>query len=335
MDRLPKTDGPERIAPPEPRTAPAAEYPTLAQALLPFEQPLLRKAVWQIFNTIVPYFALWALMIYTVKQHYPYWITLLLAALSAALLVRIFIIFHDCCHGSYFRSRRANRIIGHISGILTFTPFEYWWRKHSTHHATAGDLDRRGVGDVWTMTVKEFREASRFKRLQYRLYRSPLVMLGLGPVLMFLVTHRHPGRAARRRDHRSVHFTNAAIVAIIIVAGISIGVRTYLLIQIPILLMAGIAGVWLFYVQHQFEGVYWKRENEWDAVSAALQGSSYYKLPKIMQWFSGNIGLHHIHHVRPKIPNYSLQACHDHIPEFACVQPLGRNSSASALRVSV
>ncbi len=296
-----------------------------------YAQPSLRKAVWQVLNTFVPYFAIWALMIHLVREGYPYSITLALAVVAAALLVRIFILFHDCCHGSFFASRRANIILGYISGILAFTPYDDWRRSHIRHHTTSGDLDRRGVGDVWTMTVEEYLTAPTRKRLAYRIVRNPLVLFGLGPTYKFFIAKRFSQKGARKPERRSVMITNLAIAAIIGVASVTIGVQAYLAIQLPIMLIAGTIGLWLFYVQHQFERVYWARHEAWDPMRAALEGSSYYKLPKVLQWFTGNIGLHHVHHVHPRIPNYHLQQCHDDIPALQAVAPLTLRRSLRSL----
>jgi omega-6 fatty acid desaturase (delta-12 desaturase) len=294
-----------------------------------------RKAVWQVVNTFVPYLGLWALMVYTVQQGLSYWITLALAVVAALLLVRIFIFFHDCGHGSFFSSPRANTLLGYVSGILTFTPYHDWRHAHAIHHATAGNLDRRGVGDVWTMTVEEYRSASQGTRLGYRLIRNPLVMFSFGPAWSFLVRQRWPRFGARRSDVTSVIITDVAIAAIIVAASLTIGLDTYLLIQLPVILIAGVLGLWLFYVQHQYEGVYWARDGQWDATQAALEGSSYYKLPKVLQWFTGNIGLHHIHHLRPRIPNYRLQACYDAVPAMQAVKPLTFRESLKSLRMNL
>ncbi len=232
----------------------------------------------------------------------------LLAILAGGFLVRIFIIFHDCGHGSFFQSRRANDILGFVTGVLTFTPYYHWRWQHALHHASSGDLDRRGMGDVWTLTLREYLEASRWKRFAYRVARNPLVLFTLGPLFLLMV-HRFCSPNAGRRERNSVHLTNLALLAVAIGLSLLFGVKAYLLLQLGVLLAAGIAGVWLFYVQHQFEGVYWERSQEWDYATAALQGSSFYKLPKVLQWFSGNIGFHHIHHLSPRIPNYHLEKC--------------------------
>jgi omega-6 fatty acid desaturase (delta-12 desaturase) len=307
--------------------------PAWYQALAKYQQPNLRKAVWQLTSTLVPYVALWAGMYWIMRLGYPYWITLALSVVGGGLLIRIFILFHDCCHGSFFASRRANRIWGYVCGILTFTPYEEWRHTHAIHHATASDLDRRGTGDVWTMTVDEYQAAPRLQRLAYRLFRHPLVLFGLGPVGVFLLAHRLPRRGSRKYERYSVWFTNLALLAIILLASLTIGLGTYVAIQLPILAIGGAAGIWLFYVQHQFEGVYWARYGEWSPTKAALQGSSYYKLPKVLQWFTGSIGLHHIHHARPRIPNYSLQRCYEEVPELQLVESLALRTSLRSLQL--
>jgi len=314
---------------------PRATRPAWHQAIARYAQPDQRKGIWQLVNTFVPYLGLWVLMIYTVKTGVSYWITLGLAVVAAALMVRIFIFFHDCCHGSFFASPRANTVLGYVSGILTFTPYHSWRRSHALHHATAGNLDRRGVGDVWTMTVEEYRAAPRKTQIAYRLYRNPLVMFGLGPVGSFLISQRFPPKGAGRRERLSVLVTNLALLAIVVLASLTIGFWTYLLIQLPIIVIGGALGIWLFYVQHQYEGVYWAREEAWDFSTAAFEGSSYYKLPRVLQWFTGNIGLHHIHHLRPRIPNYNLQACYDQVPAMQAVRPLGIGKSLKSLRLNL
>jgi omega-6 fatty acid desaturase (delta-12 desaturase) len=310
-----------------------APDPNWYRALAKYTQPNPRKAAWQLLDTLGPYVGLWGLMVYLVHQDYAYWMTLAVAMVAGALLIRIFIVFHDCCHGSFVASRRANRILGYVSGILTFTPYEDWRRAHAGHHATAGDLDRRGVGDVWTMAVEEYLAAPRRTRLAYRLFRNPVVMFGLAPVCLSLIRQRFPHKGAGKRERRSVLVTNLAIVAILGAASLTIELRTYVAIQLPIMLIAGTIGMWLFYVQHQFEGVHWARHQDWDPQRAALEGSSYYRLPKVLQWCTGNIGLHHIHHVRPGIPNYHLQQCYDDLSAMRTVEPLTIRRSLKSLRL--
>lgn len=291
-----------------------APRPEWYRQLAQFERPNVRKATWQLLNTLVPYAALWAVMVQMLHNDVPYWLTLPLIVVASGLLIRVFIFFHDCCHGSFFASRKANRLFAFITGVLTFTPHEAWWQPHARHHASAGDLDRRGKGDIWTLTVEEYEASPRRVKLAYRFFRNPLVLLLLGPLALFILGYRIPNKASSPQARRSVWLTNLALLTILVVASFTIGLDTYLLIQLPIMGLTGAAGIWLFYVQHQFEGVYWARHEEWDPHRAALEGSSYYKLPKILQWFTGNIGLHHVHHLRPRIPNYNLQACHDAIP---------------------
>ena len=316
---------------PGPKNAKPEWYPATAK----YGKADIRKATWQLVDTFVPYAALWVLMVLMVRNGYPYGITLALAILAGGLLVRIFILFHDCCHGSFFASRRANTLLGTIAGIMVFTAFDDWRRTHGRHHATFGNLDRRGTGDVWTMTVEEYRAAPLEKRLAYRVFRNPLILFGPGPVILFLIINRFPSTDARRRDRISVLFTDLAILAVFILAGLTIGMRTYLLIQLPIILVASSAGMWLFYVQHQFEGVYWARHENWDPMRVALEGSSYYQLPRVLQWFTGNIGLHHVHHVRPRIPNYNLQQCYDGIPALQAVRPLTLRGSLESLQLNL
>jgi omega-6 fatty acid desaturase (delta-12 desaturase) len=312
-----------------------AARPAWHEAISSFAQPSQRRATWQLVNTFIPYAGLWALMVYTIQQGMSYWITLALAIVASAFLVRIFIFFHDCGHGSFFSSSRANTLVGYVCGILTFTPYHDWRHAHARHHATAGNLDRRGEGDVWTMTVEEYLAAPRGQRLAYRLFRNPVVMFGLGPAFMFLIAQRFPHKGAKKRQRTSVLITNLAILAIVLLASLTIGFWTYLLIQLPIILIAGVLGLWLFYVQHQYEGVYWARNETWDPLKAALEGSSYYKLPKVLQWFTGSIGLHHIHHLRPRIPNYNLQACYDKVPAMQAVKPLTILKSLQSLRMNL
>jgi omega-6 fatty acid desaturase (delta-12 desaturase) len=312
-----------------------AARPAWHQDIARYAQSNQRKAIWQLVNTFVPYLALWALMAYTVKTGASYWITLALAVVAAAFLVRIFIFFHDCGHGSFFSSPKANTALGYISGILTFTPYHEWRTAHARHHASAGNLDRRGVGDVWTMTVEEFQTAPRRTQIAYRLFRNPLVMFGLGPAGSFLIAQRFSRKGGKKRERDSVRLTNLAILAMVVLASLALGFWTYLQIQLPIILIAGTLGLWLFYVQHQYEGVYWARHETWDPIKAALDGSSYYKLPKVLKWFTGNIGLHHIHHLRPRIPNYNLQQCYDEIPAMQAVQPLTILKSLKSLRMNL
>ncbi len=298
-----------------------------------FEIPSFRKALWQMLDTFVPYLGLWAGMVLLYRFGAPYWVILLLSVVTAGLQVRIFIMFHDCCHGSFFASRRANAALGTIAGVLTFTPFKGWRSDHNVHHATSSDLDRRGTGDITTLTVEEYRAAPFWKRLAYRTYRNPLVLFVLGPVWVFLVKFRFFPKNAGRQERLSVMITNLALAAVVGLAALTIGLKTFLAVQLPIFLIGAAAGVWLFYVQHQFERDYWARHDRWDPLRASLEGSSYYKLPKLLQWFTGNIGLHHVHHARPRIANYNLQRCCDAFPALNRVKPITLWTSFRSLRL--
>jgi omega-6 fatty acid desaturase (delta-12 desaturase) len=278
------------------------------------------RAGWQMVNTLVPYALVWWLMFLSLSISF--WITLPLAVLAGALLVRVFIIFHDCGHGSFFKSRTANSVVGSICGVLTFTPFYHWRWEHALHHATSGDLDRRGTGDVWTLTVQEYIEASRWKRFAYKLARNPFILFIIAPLFLFLVRQRITTPGAKWRARLSVWWMNLALAGVATGLSFVFGLKAYLIIQLSVLMIAASLGVWMFYVQHQFEGVYWERGEDWDYTTAALQGSSFYKLPRILQWFSGNIGYHHVHHLSPRIPNYNLQACHESHPIFQQVPPV-------------
>jgi len=318
-------EGKEReLKMPENKTAvrDKSSKPAWYQTIRKYEAPSILKAVWQLVDTFIPYMGLLVMMHRSIQAGLPYWVTLVLAVPAGLLLGRIFIFFHDCVHSSFFASRRANVILGTICGILTFTAYGDWRRVHGVHHATAGNLDRRGTGDVWLLTVDEYVAASKLKRLRYRLFRHPLVLFLLGPIYVFLIAHRFPHKGTGRSERFSVYFTNLAILVILLSASSTIGLLTYVQIQLPVLLLCGAMAVWVFYVQHQFEGVYWARQSDWDPIRVGMEGSSYYKLPKVLQWLTGNIGFHHIHHIRPRIPNYNLQQCCDETPDLQIVHPL-------------
>ncbi|MGH8528870.1 MAG: fatty acid desaturase [Nevskiales bacterium] len=299
------------------------------QVVEKYQQPSTWRTLWQLTNTFVPYLLLWYLMYLSLAVSW--WLTMPLAVLAGAFLVRIFIIFHDCGHGSLFKSRRANDIVGFIAGVLTLTPYYQWRWGHAIHHNSAGKLDQRGMGDVWTMTVQEYLESSRGKRFAYSFIRNPFVLLVLGPVLMFVIMPRFPSPQAPARERHSVWWTNLALLCWVVALSWIFGIKAYLLIQLTIVMVGGAAGVWMFYVQHQFESVYWERGDKWDYTATALQGSSFYKLPKILQWFTGSIGFHHIHHLSTRIPNYYLQKCHEADPLFQQVQPITLFSSLHSL----
>jgi acyl-lipid omega-6 desaturase (Delta-12 desaturase) len=312
-----------------PTVAPRSDLYSLVD---PFVRSSRPRAVAALLETFIPYVLLNAAMVLLVARHHAI-VALALTVPAAAFLVRVFIIFHDCCHGSFFRSRRANRVVGYITGIVTLTPYDKWQREHAEHHATVGDLDRRGVGDVWTLTTAEYLAATKRRRLFYRVFRNPFVLFGISPALLFMIGNRFCRRGSSTRERFSVYITNAAIVTGIAAAYATVGLPTFAFIELPTVLLAGTAGVWLFYVQHQFDDVYWAPRETWDPLKAALEGSSYYKLPKVLQWVTGSIGLHHIHHVQPRIPLYNLQRCQDAIPAFQAVPPLTLRRSLHSLRL--
>jgi omega-6 fatty acid desaturase (delta-12 desaturase) len=296
-----------------------------------YQKPSTPLAVWQLVNTLGPYVLLWIGMYVTMSISW--WLAIPLAVLSGAFLVRIFIIFHDCGHGSFFKSKRANDWVGMLTGLLTFTSYYQWKWEHSVHHASAGDLDKRGIGDIWTMTVQEYLESSRWRRFSYRLARNPVILFLIAPLFLFLVRERFPNPSANARDRRSVYWMNLAILVMVVSMSWVFGLKSYLVLQLVSMGVAGAAGVWMFYVQHQFEDVYWERGEDWDFVEAALQGSSYYKLPRVLQWFSGNIGFHHIHHLSSRIPNYNLERCHRSHALFREVKAITLFSSLKTLKL--
>ncbi|HTX31807.1 MAG TPA: fatty acid desaturase [Solirubrobacteraceae bacterium] len=282
------------------------------EALEPYARPDLRRGVGCLLTSVVPYVALWPAMYYLLRVSYA--LTLLVALLASGFLVRTFIVFHDCGHGSFLPNKRANRWVGALTGLLVYNPYFAWTHEHAGHHASSGDLDRRGVGDVDTWTVSEYQSNGFLGRLGYRLLRSPFVMYTVGPLWALALEPRKLPFGARRRVLRSHALTNLAVLAMVGMLVWLLGWQAFLEIQLPLVLFAGAAGIWLFYVQHQFEDAYWTRSGEWSYAEAALKGSSYLKLPKVLQFFSGNIGLHHVHHLQPRIPNYSLQRAHDENP---------------------
>ncbi|WP_165999357.1 fatty acid desaturase [Bacillus sp. Cs-700] len=302
----------------------------LKKSVSTFAKPDTVVGVRQLLNTLLPFLLLWFLAYQSLSVSA--WLAVPLAMIAGGFVVRIFIIFHDCTHGSFFKSQKANRIVGTISGIITLFPFEKWKREHNIHHATSGNLDKRGTGDIWVMTVEEYAQASFWGRLAYRLYRNPIVMFGLGPVYLFLIANRFNRKDAKRKERMSTYITNASIVAIYSLLILAIGWEAFLMIQLPILYVAGSLGIWLFYVQHQFEDSYYEDETEWDFVKAAVDGSSYYKLPKILQWVSGSIGYHHVHHLSPRVPNYHLEKAHESTPPLHKATTITLLSSFESIR---
>ncbi|KIL50023.1 fatty acid desaturase [Jeotgalibacillus soli] len=302
----------------------------LRKSVAPFEKTDMKSSIKQIINTIPPFFLLWFLAYQSLSISI--WLTLALAVVAAGFVVRIFIIFHDCCHGSFFKNKKANNLLGTITGIITMFPYEKWKREHSIHHATSSNLDKRGTGDVWVMTVDEYVAASSKKRLAYRLYRNPIVMFGLGPLYLFFISNRLNRKDARRKERMSMYIINLSIVAIYALLIWAIGWQAFLIVHGPIMFVSGALGIWLFYVQHQFEDSYFEDETEWDYVKAAVDGSSYYKLPKVLQWVTGNIGYHHVHHLSPRVPNYNLEKAHESTPPLHQATTITMGSSLKSIR---
>lgn len=294
-----------------------------------FQQASPWRAQWQIVNSFLPYAVLWYVMYRTLSVSY--WLMLPIGVLAAGFLIRIFIIMHDCGHSSFFKTRRTNAIMGVIAGLLNLTPYRYWRWQHALHHGTSGDLDRRGSGDIWLLTVQEYLESSRSRRFVYRLARNPIVLFLIAPLYLFVIHHRLASSEAPDSERRSVLWTNLALLGITFLMSILMGFKAFVTIQLTVTSLSGAVGVWLFYVQHQFEGAYWSRSQRWNYTAAALRGSSFYKLPKVLQWFTGNIGFHHVHHLSPRIPNYHLERCHQAEPLFEGVKPVTFVASLKSL----
>tara|TARA_R110002072_G_scaffold534_5_gene3755 strand:+ start:11247 stop:12326 length:1080 start_codon:yes stop_codon:yes gene_type:complete len=288
-----------------------------------------RKSWLQFFNTVPMFFLTWFLAYKSLNVHYA--LTLLFSVACSIYMVRIFIIMHDCGHGSYFKSKKLRTIVGYITGIISLTPYVQWCENHATHHQTSGNLDKRGTGDVWTMTLKEYETASKWEKFQYRFYRFPLVTFIIGPVYLFWVIFRFTEKHNTKEGRQSVYITNIALAIIAGVMAYTIGWKNFLLIEVPIVFMAQLLGTWLFYVQHQYEDVYWARNENWSYFEAAIHGSSFLNLPKVMHWCTGYIGYHHLHHLSHKIPNYNLAKCHEENEIFHTARHLGTFESFKSI----
>ncbi|WP_247879759.1 fatty acid desaturase [Azospirillum sp. TSA6c] len=308
----------------------------LRARLRPYQTPSLARSLAQLATSVLPFIGCWALMVFSLDVSYA--VTLLLSIPAAGLLVRIFIIQHDCGHGAFFRSRRANDAVGTLCGVMTLTPYANWRRQHAGHHANWNNLDRRNSGyDIYSscLTLSEYNALGHRERLLHRLLRHPAVALILLPPLVFLVLYRFPFDTPSdwRKERLSVHATNLMIVVVLLGLAAWLGVSTVLLVQLPITILAAIAGVWLFSVQHRFEHTLWVRQRQWNPELVALRGSSYLRLPAILKWFTGNIGFHHIHHLNPRIPNYRLEECHRRFPVLQTVPALSLGTALSGIRL--
>lgn len=302
----------------------------LRQDVAPFAKSDTGKSVFQMINTLVPLFALW-IAGYILVDYSP-WLTAGLSVISAGFVVRTFIIFHDCTHGSFFKSKKANDWVGLLTGVLTSFPYEKWKREHTIHHATSSNLDKRGIGDIDMMTVEEYLEASKGQRLWYRFYRNPFVMFGLGPLLMVFVLNRGNRKDAKKKERVNTYVTNVILAVVCATLLYFLGWQAFLLVQGVTLFVAGSLGIWLFYIQHTYEDSYFEHDAEWDYVKAAVEGSSYYKLPKLLQWATGNIGFHHVHHLAPRVPNYNLEKAHDETPPLHTATTITLRTSLESLR---
>jgi len=315
------------------QTAPTVR--TWNQILGPYKRPDLGRSLFQLLSTSLLFFASWALMAWSLGVSY--WLTLLLALPTAGLLIRLFIIQHDCGHGAFFRSHKLNNTVGFLLGILTLTPYHYWRRCHAVHHATSGDLDRREMGDITTLTVQEYLALSPWRRLRYRTYRNMFVLLVVGPFFEFALRQRLPLDAplSWKREWVSILGTNLGIAAILFALAKTIGLGAFALVHTPVLLISGGLGIWLFYVQHQFEDTYWEHNEGWDYYRAGIEGSSYYDLPAVLHWFTGNIGYHHVHHLSSRIPNYRLRECLEENPELKQVTRITVRESLKCARLKL
>ena len=317
-----------------PDTTTARAKPKWGAIVAQYQETRVHRAIGQMLTTFVPLAATFWLMYLSLAL--PYIVTLLLAFPAAGLLVRSFIIMHDCGHGSFFKSRRANEIVGWITGVMTLTPFAQWRKDHALHHASSGDLDRRGHGDIETITVREYLSYTPKQQNRYRFVRNPWVMLGLGPIYLMLNQRRMiKGVDVNELQRFSVWSTNLAIVAFAAAFSWWIGFGAFFAIYFPAIYIAASAGIALFYVQHQFEDTYWTQHKEWDYATACIKGSSYFKLNPVLQWFTGNIGLHHVHHLGPRIPNYNLKRCHEENDLFHDVTILTLKEAALTLRLGL
>ncbi|MEH7612193.1 fatty acid desaturase, partial [Gottfriedia acidiceleris] len=281
-------------------------------------------------NTFIPFIFLWYLAYKSISISVV--LTIFIDIVAALFLIRIFIIFHDCCHQSFFKNKTANKVLGTITGVVTLFPFSQWKHSHSVHHATSGNLDKRGIGDMWVLTVEEYVAAPFWTKIQYRLYRNPLIMFGLGPIYIVLISNRFNTKNAKLKERLNTYLTNILIVGVSALFCYTIGWENYLIVEGPIFFISAVLGIWLFYVQHQFEDTYFEEDANWEYVKAAVEGSSFYKLPKLLQWITGNIGYHHVHHLSPRVPNYNLESVHNNTLPLQNVPTITLKTSFTSLK---
>lgn len=302
----------------------------LRKAVKPYEKSEFQLSIIQIFNTLVPYFLCIILGMFA-YQVSPL-ISIALGVVGAFFLVRSFIIFHDCCHGSFFKNKKWNDRLGNFTGFLTLFPYQQWRREHNIHHATSGNLDKKGVGDIWMMTIEEYEAADKKTQLAYRIYRNPFVMFVIGPIYLLLISNRFNRKGARQKEKINTWLHNIAIVVVYGAIIYFFGFGMFAAVFIPVMFVGGMLGIWMFYIQHTFEESYFEENSEWDYVKAAVEGSSYYKLPKLLQWLTGNIGFHHVHHLSPRIPNYYLEKAHEATPPLQHATTITLKRSLESIR---
>lgn len=319
----------------EPNTAESGAR-AWTKILARYRDPSRARSIFELVITVVPLVLLWIAMWWAAVD-VGYWLCLLLSVPAAGFLVRLFMIQHDCGHGSFFRHRLANDWVGRVLGVLTLTPYDFWRRTHALHHASAGNLERRGIGDIDTLTVTEYLALSRLRRFCYRLYRHPIVMFGVGPAYLFILQHRLPVGLMRSgwQPWLSTMATNLAIAFVAAILIWFVGIGPFLLVHLPVMLLAASIGVWLFYVQHQFEVTSWAHDEDWDRHEAALHGSSHYALPAVLRWFTANIGVHHVHHLCSQIPYYRLPRTLRDYPELGAIGRLTLLQSILCVRLTL
>lgn len=302
----------------------------LHKSVKPYANANNHKSTIQILNTLLPLLLVYTLAYFSLSISI--WLSIGLAVIASGFLVRTFIIFHDCTHGSFYHNKRKNDVLGTITGVLTSFPYEKWKREHAIHHASSSNLDKRGIGDIWVMTVEEYDTSSKWQRLAYRLYRNPFIMFGLGPLYLILVSNRFNRKDAKKKERNNTYLTNVIMIVLSATIIFFLGWKPFLLVYCVSLYTAATLGIWLFYIQHTFEDSYFEEESDWNYVKAAVDGSSYYKLPRVLQWLTGNIGYHHVHHLAPRVPNYNLEEAHETTPPLHHATTITIKTSLDSLR---